>query len=160
MIVCAKRLRGNREVRVATFWKWLGPRALLAVLVICDRIRINRPGHKYRLTVEVETPAGLKSASGVLAVTPDRGYSNRGRTITSGDAVFVALGGAKTLVALLAHLDKTLDLDAINYVALRAYGEAGGQRVSFNQMSRMTGVVPVTGALIPVLVTFADPADP
>jgi hypothetical protein len=145
---------------VATFWKWLGPLALLAVLVIGDQIRINRPGHKYRLTVEVETPAGIKSTSGVLAVTPDRGYSNRGKSVTSGDAVFVDLGAGKNLVALLAHLDKTLDLDAINYVALRAYGEAGGQRVSFNQMSRMTGVVPVTGALIPVLATFADPADP
>jgi hypothetical protein len=147
-------------VRVATFWKWLGPLALLAVLVAGDQIRINRPGHKYRLTVEVETPQGIKSASGVLAVTPDRGYSNRGRTLTSGDAVFVDLGGAKNLVALLAHLDGTIDLDGINYVALRAYGEAGGQRVSFNQMSRMTGAVPVTGALIPVLATFADPADP
>jgi hypothetical protein len=146
-------------VDVATFWKWLGPLALLAVLVIGDQIRINRPGHKYRLTVEVETPAGLKSASGVLAVTPDRGYSNRGKTRTSGDAVFVDLGNGKNLVALLAHLDGKLDLDAINYVALRAYGEAGGQRVSFSGMSRMSGIVPVTGALIPVLVTFADPAD-
>jgi hypothetical protein len=144
---------------VATFWKWLGPLALLAVLVIGDQIRINRPGHKYRLTVEVETPAGTRSASGVLAVTPDRGYNNRGRTQTSGDAIFVDLGGGKNLVALLAHLDKTLDLDAINYVALRAYGEAGGQRPSFSQMSRMTGVVPVAGALIPLLATFADPAD-
>ena len=145
---------------MATLWKWLGPLALLAVLVIGDQIRINRPGHKYRLTVDVETPAGLKSASGVLAVTPDRGYSNRGKTRTSGDAVFVDLGGGKNLVALLAHLDGKLDLDAINYVALRAYGEAGGQRVSFNQMSRMTGIVPVTGALIPVLAAFADAADP
>jgi hypothetical protein len=145
---------------VTTFWKWLGPLALLAVLVIGDQIRINRPGHKYRLTVEVETPQGIKSASGVVAVTPDRGYSNRGRSRTSGDAVFVDLGGGKNILALLAHLDKALDLDAINYVALRAYGEAGGKRVSFNEMSRMTGVVPVTGALIPVLVTFADPADP
>ncbi len=145
---------------MATFWKWFGLLGLLAVLVIGDQIRINRPGHKYRLSVEVETPAGLKSASGVLAVTPDRGYSNRGRSVTSGDAVFVDLGGGKNLVALLAHPDKTLDLEAINYVALRAYGEAGGQRISFNQMSRMTGVVPVTGALIPVLVSFGDSAEP
>src|SRR5580692_826253 len=141
-------------------FRWLGPLAMLAALFIGDQIRINRPGHKYRLTVEVETPAGIKAASGVLSVHPDRGYSRGGHTATHGDAVFVDLGGPKNLVALLAHLDKTLDLDAINYVALRAYGEAGGQRVSFNQMSRMTGVVPVTGALIPVLATFADPADP
>src|SRR5262249_44217296 len=64
------------------------------------------------------------------------------------------------LVALLAHVDKNLELDGINYVALRAYTAAGGKRVSFNEMSRLSGVVPVTGELIPVLVSFADAADP
>jgi hypothetical protein len=141
-------------------FKWLGPLALLAALVIGDQIRINRPGHKYRLTMEVETPDGIKKASGVMAVHPDRSYSRGGRTNTRGDAVFVDLGGGKNLVALLAHLDgQSIDLDGINYVALRAYG-AAGRKVSFNEMSRATGVVPVTGALIPVLATFADPADP
>jgi hypothetical protein len=145
---------------VGAISKWLGPLALLAVLVIGDQIRINRPGHKYRLTVEVETPLGLRSAGGVLAITPDRGYSRKGHTQTSGDALFIDLGGGKNLVVLLAHLDKTLDLDAINYVALRAYNAAGGKRVSFNEMSRMHGVVPVTGELIPLLATFTDPANP
>ena len=139
--------------------KWLGPLALLAALFIGDQIRINRPGHKYRLTVEVDTPEGTKSASGVLSVHPDRGYSRRGQTVTKGDAVFVDLGGGKNLVALLAHVDKTVDLDGISYVALRAY-KAAGRNPSFNDMSRMSGVVAVTGALIPVLVTFADPSDP
>ncbi|MCC8940912.1 hypothetical protein H8A99_31860, partial [Bradyrhizobium sp. Arg68] len=140
--------------------KWVGPLALLAALVIGDQIRINRPGHKYRLSVEVETPGGIKSASGVLAVHPDRGYSRGGHTRTAGDAVYVDLGGGKNLVALLAHLDKAIDLDDINYVALRAYGAARGDRISFSAMSSQTGVVPVTEKLIPVLVTFADPADP
>jgi hypothetical protein len=140
-------------------FKWIGPLALLAALVIGDQIRINRPGHKYRLTVEVETPEGIKSASGVLAVHPDRGYSRRGHTTTKGDAVFVDLGQGKNLVALLAHIDGTLDLDGINYVALRAY-KAAGHNVSFNEMNRMTGAVPVTGALIPVLATFAVSGDP
>jgi hypothetical protein len=141
--------------------RWFGPLALLAAIFIGDQIRINRPGHKYRLAVEVETPNGVKSASGVLAVHPDRGYSRGGHTRTKGDAVFVDLGGGKNLVALLAHLDdKTIDLDGINYVALRAYTAAGGKPVSFNEMNKVTGVVPVTGALIPVLVSFADPANP
>jgi hypothetical protein len=141
--------------------KWVGPLALLAVLVVGDQIRINRPGHKYRLTVAVEAPDGVKSASGVMAVFPDRGYSRGGHTRTGGDAVFVDLGGVRNLVALLAHLDnKALDLDGMNYLALRAYGAARGSRVSFNEMSKMTGAVPVTGALIPVLVAFADPKDP
>jgi hypothetical protein len=139
--------------------KWLGPLVLLAALVIGDQIRINRPGHKYRLTVAVETPDGVRSASGVLSVHPDRGYSRGGHTSTRGDAVLVDLGGGKNLLALLAHADKTLDLDGINYVALRAY-KAAGRNVSFNEMSRMTGAVPVTGTLIPALVSFGDLGDP
>jgi hypothetical protein len=141
-------------------FKWLGPLALLAALVIGDQIRINRPGHKYRLTIEVDTPEGLKSASAVLAVHPDRSYSRGGHTRTAGDAVFVDLGGGKNLVALMAHIDKSLELDGVNYVALRAYTAAGGKRVTFNEMNRMTGIVPLKGELIPVLVTFADPANP
>lgn len=140
-------------------FKYVGPLLLLAALVVGDQIRINRPNHKYRLTVEVETPEGVKSASGVMAVHPDRSYSRGGKTSTRGDAVFVDLGGGKNLVVLLAHADKSLELDDINYVALRAY-KAAGQNVSFNQMSRMAGTVPVTGEVIPVLVSFADPADP
>jgi hypothetical protein len=143
-------------------FKWFGPIALLAALVIGDQIRINRPAHKYRLTVEVETPEGRKSASGVVAVHPDRSYSRRGRTRTLGDAVFVDLGPGKNLVALLAHIDNyKLEFDGINYVALRAYTAAsGGKRVSFNAMSAQTGIVPVKAELVPVLVTFADPANP
>ena len=141
-------------------FKWVGPLALLAALVIGDQIRINRPGHKYRLTVEVETPEGVKSASGVMAVHPDRSYSRGGHTLTRGDAVFVDLGGGKNLIALLAHIDnKSVDLDGVNYVALRAYN-AAGRKASFNEMSRMTGAVPVKGALVPVLVTFTDLTDP
>jgi hypothetical protein len=142
-------------------FKWFGPLALLAALVIGDQIRINRPGHKYRLAIEVETPAGVRSASGVMAIYPDRSYSRGGHTRTAGDAVYVDLGGGKNLVALLAHLDEgKIELDGMNYVALRAYTAASGARVSFNQMSRLSGVVPVNGALLPVLVSFADPANP
>ena len=43
---------------------------------------------------------------------------------------------------------------------MRAYAEASGKRVSFNEMSRLTGMVPVKGALIPVLITFTDPGNP
>jgi hypothetical protein len=142
------------------FTKLIGPLGLLAALVIGDYIRVNRPGHKYRMTVEVETPSGVRSASGVVVVTPYRGYTPGGATRVSGEAVFVDLGGAKNLVALLAHLDNKLDLDAVNYVALRAYPAATGKRVNFNDMSRQTGVVPVSGALVPVLLAFADPANP
>src|SRR3954452_18040301 len=127
--------------------KWLGPLGLLAALVIGDQIRINRPGHKYRLTVAVETPDGVRSATNVMSVHPDRGYSRHGSTVTKGDAVLVDLGAGKNLVALLAHDDKGLEPDEVNYVALRAYN-AAGHKTSFSAMSRMTGAVPVTGSLL------------
>ena len=141
-------------------FKWVGPIGLLAALVIGDQIRINRPGHKYRLAVEVETPEGVKSASGVLAVHPDRGYSRKGSTVTKGDAVVVDLGGGKTLLALLAHIgDNGLELDGTNYVALRAFNAAGNKAL-FTEMNRMTGTAPVTGSLVPVLAAFTDINDP
>ncbi len=95
-----------------------------------------------------------------MAVHPDRSYSRGGHTRTKGDAVLVDLGGGKNLVILLAHIDnQSVDLDGMNYVALRAYN-AAGRKVSFNEMSRVTGAVPVNDTLIPVLATFTDPGDP
>ena len=142
-------------------FKWLGPLALLAALVIGDQIRINRPGHKYRLTVEVETPEGVKSASGVMAVHPDRGYSRGGHTTHRGRCrLRRSRRRQESGRACWRISTRSLDLDGINYVALRAYTAAGGKRVSFNDMSRLTGIVPVKGALIPVLVSFADPGQP
>lgn len=151
--------------RLSFISKWAGLLGLLAVIVIGDQIRINRPGHKYRLTVEVTTPDGIKTGSGILAVVPDRNYNRGGRTTMRGEAVFVDLGQdggkGKNLVALLAHQQGgKLDLDDINYVALRAYGAARGNRVSFNDISRQAGIVPVQGELIPLLVSFGDPKDP
>ena len=77
-------------------FKWFGPLALLAALVIGDQIRINRPAHKYRLTLEVETPEGRKSVSGVMAVHPDRSYTRRGQTRTLGDAMSTTTSSSLT----------------------------------------------------------------
>src|SRR5882757_1666643 len=97
-------------------FKWIGPIGLLAARVIGDEIRIYRPGHKYRLAVEVETPDGLKSASGVLSVHPDRGYSRHGSTLTKGDALWVDLGSGRNLALLLAHTgDKGFELHGMNF---------------------------------------------
>lgn len=139
---------------------------LLAALVIGDQIRLHRPDHKFRLVVEVETPDGVKSGSSVYSVTPNRGYggSNTGESVgpkTKGDAVFVDLGGGRNLVALLAVGTDPADLDATNYVAMRAF-VAAGRKVQFRDMKKTTAMspVPVTGELAPVLVTFKDVNDP
>ena len=105
-------------------FKWFGPLALLAALVIGDQIRINRPAHKYRLTVEVETPEGRKSASGVVAVHPDRSYSRRGQTRTVGRRRFRrSRAGQEPRRAAGACRQERSILDGMNYVALaRLYG--------------------------------------
>ena len=140
--------------------KFAGPFLLLAAIVIGDQIRIHRPDHKYRLLIEVETPQGVRSASGVMSVHPDRGYTKGGSTQTKGDAVFVDLGRGKNLLLLLAHRgDRGIDLDDINYVAVRAFA-AAGQRAVFRQMDKVTGAVQVTGPVRPLLATFSDAADP
>lgn len=139
--------------------KWLGPVGLLAALVIGDQIRINRPAHKYRLAVEVETPEGVKSASGVISVHPYRGYQPSGKVTSRGDAVVVDLGGGKNLTALMLHDDKgSADFDGANFVAMRAY-QAAGRKVAFRDIGSQTGAVPVTGELMPVLASFSDPKD-
>jgi hypothetical protein len=140
--------------------------SLLAALVVGDQIRLHRPDHKFRLALEVETPDGVKSASGVYSVTPNRGYggSNTGETAgpkTKGDALFVDLGGGKNVVALLAVGTEPTDLDATNYIAMRSFN-AAGRKVQFREMKKTTAMspVPVPAANAPVLVTFKDVNDP
>ncbi len=139
--------------------KWAGPVVLLAVIVIGDQIRMNRPAHKYRLTLEVETPEGLKSASTVVSVHPYRGYQPGGKTTSRGDAVMVDLGGGKNLVALMLHDDKGhADFDGANFVAMRAY-QAAGRKIAFRDVGHQSGAVPVTGELMPVLASFGNTRD-
>ncbi|SFL51395.1 hypothetical protein SAMN03159423_2156 [Bradyrhizobium sp. NFR13] len=139
--------------------KWVGPVGLLAALVIGDQIRINRPAHKYRLTLEVETPDGVKSASHVVSVHPYRGYQPSGKVTSRGDAVVLDLGGGRNLAALMLHDDNgSADFDGANFVAMRAY-QAAGRKIAFRDVSSQTGAVPVTGELMPVLASFADPRD-
>ena len=139
--------------------KWLGPLALLAALFIGDQIRINRPGHKYRLTVEVDTPEGIKiglrrpvraSRPGLQPSRPNR-YEGRCRLRRS---------RRRQEPGRPAGAYRQDGRSRRHQLCGIARLQGRRPQPSFNDMSRMTGVVPVTGALIPVLVTFADPGDP
>lgn len=146
--------------------KWIVPVVILALVYVGDQIRLGRPDHKYRLTLEVETPAGLKSASGVVSVHPNRGYGGTGSGSsgprTKGDAVVVDLGGSKTLVALLAFGETGSDFEDTSFLAMRAIGAAAENRIVFRDVKTFAGKPPVlvTGTLMPALVTFADATDP
>src|SRR5262245_578483 len=65
--------------------------------------------YRYRLTVEVDTPEGLKSGSSVIETTVQDNTESWGppesrmvRSRTKGEAVFVDLGSGKHVIALLA----------------------------------------------------------
>lgn len=143
--------------------KWIGPAVLLAALVIGERTYLYRPDHKYRLTVDVETPGGVRSGFGVISVHPNRGYGGSGSGPAGprikGDAVFVDLGNGRNITALLLHGTDPAETHGMTFLPLRAFA-AAGRRIDFRDVKRQTETVVVTGELIPTLVTFADVANP
>jgi hypothetical protein len=141
--------------------RWTGLGLLFVALLVGDQIRLGRPEYKYRLTVEVETPQGATSASGVMSVHPNRGYGGTGSggTRTKGDAVFVDLGDKRNLVMLLLHDASKANTDGMNYLPITAFAGTG-RRVSFREVSQQRAPVPVPGDAIPLMISFTDPADP
>jgi len=126
-------------------------------------IYLARPDHKYRLTIEVETPSGVRSASGVIAVhlgkdsgiLPEAG----GSIGMKGDAIFVDLGDGRNLIVALAHGANASNFDGMSRLAMNAFA-AAGQKVPFKDVNQLSGKVQVNGDLIPKLVMFANLADP
>ena len=124
---------------------------------------LNRPEHKYQLTIEVQTPGGVKSASGVMAVNmgkdggilPEAG----GSIGMNGDALFVDLGSGRNLIVALAHGANAANFDGMSRLAMNAFA-AAGQKVQFKDVNRLKGKVEVHGDLIPTLVTSTDLVDP
>jgi hypothetical protein len=151
--------------RVEPLKRLLGPAALaLAVAVLgWGWIYLARPEHKYRLTIEVQTPSGVKSASGVMAVhmgkdsgiLPEAG----GSIGMKGDAIFVDLGDGRHLITALAHGPNASNFDGMSRLAMKAFA-AAGQNVRFKDVNQLGGKVQVYGDLIPTLVMFANLVDP
>lgn len=147
---------------MARWTRWIGLGVIAVGLVGGDQIRLNRPDHKYRLTVEIDTPLGPRSASHVIAVHPNRSYAGTGSAGTQikGDALVVDVGNGKGVAVLLAHGGAPLDLEAVNYIDLRAINAATDRRVQFRELKSMTASAPVTGERTPVVLVFADMTNP
>ncbi|MBN9041216.1 MAG: hypothetical protein BGP05_06165 [Rhizobiales bacterium 62-47] len=162
--------------------KWL---ALVAIVVVGNLIYLNRPDHKYRLTIDIQTPDGIKSGSSVIAVyhAKDGGIipGVGGGTGIKGDAIFIDLGGGRNLVALLVRGEHASYLDGMDDLALRAFHAAGysksvqdvgastaknlspapsSRRLLFSDVKNLTGTVSLTGTLIPTLATLKDVTNP
>jgi hypothetical protein len=156
--------------------------AVLAVLVLLTAVYksiYSTTSYRVRLTLNVETPQGLKTGSGVVEVTT-RSYpawttlgGSTGNSWVTGDAVFVDLGeGAngceRYLVALLASGLRGEDVDfyrlpMLAYEHLWRRGDHSSDWRDPNlELSKLPpGTrVELSGKLIPTLVTFFDTRDP
>jgi hypothetical protein len=145
--------------------KWIVPILLLAAIYLAEQIRIGRPDHKYRLTVDIQTPAGDRTAAGIVSVRPNRSYGGTGSGSSlpqaKGDALLVDLGDGKNLVLLLAYGEDGSNFDDASFLPTRLFG-ARDRRIGFRDVRTLAGVpaVIVPDGLRPVFVSFADLGDP
>lgn len=133
---------------------------VVALLLFGGWLYLARPEHKYRLTINVETPTGIKSASSVIAV-----YLGKiswgpvgGGVAAKGDATFLDLGDGRNLIATMTCGDKGERPDCVSYLAMKAFASYG-TRISFKDLRNLQGAVPVNLTLLPTLVSFKDPSD-
>ncbi|MFO0990711.1 MAG: hypothetical protein U1E67_02120 [Hyphomicrobiales bacterium] len=119
---------------------------------------------RYRLTVEVETPEGIKTGSSVIEVRYSQGMAlgdvSGLQSRIWGEAVYVDLGAGRNLVVTLTRSEsgrKTarspselpLILFKLDTNPLGSWGNPPAQ-----------GSRDVAPEMLPTLVTFRDPADP
>lgn len=125
------------------------------------------PDYRYRLTVEVDTPVGIRSGSSVIQVAShvSSKYSLRPGNVTTqvtGEAVAVDLPGGETLFALLVKPGSAEGANAYAFDALVAKPWVGWKEyvAQVHALTKMRdkGELPLEDW--PMLVTFSDNNDP
>ncbi|SRR6266404_6333172 len=138
--------------------------ALLAglafVLYLCTQPAYT---HRFRLTIEVETPDGIKTSSSVIETSAwESGnwgpIEARGiRRDFKGRAVFVDLGQGRNLVALLGFGPRG---DQDKLFKLSSAALAPGKKFDWKEEFKLKGRGVLQPDDIPTLVTFKDLNDP
>ena len=156
--------------KMRAVWLTLGALALASCALAEDKA----PDYRYRLTVEVETPEGLKTGSSVIAVEQSIGRTAMDGFVGGsvflrirGEAVAVDLPDGRTLYALLrsggdvewaARVIPFLSPDAEDDNSLDDFLLLEGKK---ELPRRWTAQGPFNNAsAYPMMVTFGDLADP
>ena len=148
--------------------EWIGFLACGALVLALGGCT-KRETFRYRMTVEVETPQGLRSGSSVIEIKvgdPGRGplvLPEAGTTAkVRGEAVAVDLPGGKVLFALLSKPGFTTGAAEFPYEALRPSRYSGeyGLIKRTREMEDMQEVGVLPKSAYPMLVTFGDLTDP
>jgi hypothetical protein len=122
--------------------------------------------HRYRLTLEVETPDGLKKGSSVIEPSaraqPPILVNTPSVTDLNGDAVFVDLGKGENLIGLLTLGDKAQDVDGPVHLAIDAFEvpHCGAPFCQWKQIAKASGARQLPAKLYPTLATVGDVTDP
>jgi len=122
--------------------------------------------HRYRLTLEVETPEGLKTASGVIQASlisqPTILTDRNTRTGLQGDAVFLDLGNGQNVIALLGLGPWAQKVDETVTRAVKAFECEPCQLnvEEWQKLSRRSGTRELPQELLATLVTISDFNDP
>jgi hypothetical protein len=147
--------------------KWLIAVALVIVgAYAAYQIAFPIYTHRYRLTVEVEVDGKVHSGSSVLQVSarqqPNVFPEAGALTWLNGEAVFVDLGRAGNIVAILALGPKGQDVDGPEELAIKAFNVPRPNRPlgQYIDIAGMTGQRELPRSLMPTLVTFSDLSDP
>ncbi|KRA60366.1 hypothetical protein ASD79_09020 [Caulobacter sp. Root655] len=144
---------------------WLSTGLAMLGLAGCETVGVYR----FRLTVEIDTPRGVRDGSSVMQVRYGVSYNINGGgqqadVDLDGEAVFVDLGDGRHVIAVLGHPllrsgayeQRFLPADAFfpDYSSLRQIRalKASGKKLQ--------GAADLAVEQIPSLATFERPADP
>ena len=136
---------------------------------VCEYGQVSRFTYRYRLSLEIETPEGVASGSGVLEVraVDAKGIDGRLPMVgTVGEAVVVDLGRRGSLFALLKRdyrrAERSGELSAD--VTLRVANKDDHKYERYVPLARdiaaTEGVIEVLPEELPMLVRFRNIADP
>jgi len=152
-------------------------RALLSILLGLCALLVTGCGeehqpitYRYRMTVEVETPQGLRTGSSIIEVRTIKGIAFPGPEAASlqvrirGEAVAVDLPRGQTLFALLSRLNFSDQAARIPEVSLQPdppfRGGGDAWRKNIEALKRIRNSASVPPNEYPLLVRFRDIHDP
>ena len=150
--------------------KKLGKSLLLLIVgsVVAWQLATPTYTYRYRLTVEVNTPEGVKSGSSVIQVSTEKmpdwlQVIFPDQTRVKGEAVFVDLGKEKHVIAVLAKGAHAEDGELMKRIAPYVFHRQKNSRSveTTKMLTNHTGLqADVDLSVRPTLVTFADMNDP
>jgi hypothetical protein len=129
---------------------------------------------RYRLTLEIDTPQGLRQGSSVIETAV---YMSKGKALlseasgdrveTKGEAVFVDLGNGKNVIALLTSGPKGDWADWHRYFLLGVFSPSREREIRLADLASVSGTVTVDmttnlrgSPVLPTIITFTDTNDP